>query len=215
MPFITSRGDKVQACKQDSGAVGLCDRLIGPPILSLWGALACEIEVEWAGKPDSVRRLSPWAFISLGRRLPAASSGQPGTYTVPGRYRFHGRSRLAPTASSELAPYLALLRAGFSEPVCHQTAGALLPHLFTLTPPRPARGARQSGLVSVPLSVGSPRLGVTQRPALWSPDFPRPACANRERLAHSNSIIAYRRLSTARVAQVLVRQRRTKPAPVL
>ena len=29
------------------------------------------------------------------------------------------------------------------------------------------------GIVSVALSVGLPRLGVTQRPALWSPDFPR------------------------------------------
>jgi hypothetical protein len=29
------------------------------------------------------------------------------------------------------------------------------------------------GLLSVALSVGSPRLGVTQHPALWSPDFPR------------------------------------------
>ncbi len=29
------------------------------------------------------------------------------------------------------------------------------------------------GIVSVPLSVGSLRLGVTQRPALWSSDFPR------------------------------------------
>jgi len=29
------------------------------------------------------------------------------------------------------------------------------------------------GVVSVPLSVGSPRLRVTKRPALWSSDFPR------------------------------------------
>ena len=48
-----SFGEEVQACKQDSGAVGLCHRLIGPLVLSLLGALACEIEVEWAGKPDS------------------------------------------------------------------------------------------------------------------------------------------------------------------
>jgi len=38
--------------------------------------------------------------------------------------------------------------------------------------PCPARAGRY---VSVPLSVGSPRLGVTQRPALWSSDFPRSA----------------------------------------
>ncbi len=52
-------------------------------------------------------------------------------------------------------------------------AGALLPHRFTLTCAgrlaRPAIG----GLFSVALSCGSPRLGVTQHLALWSPDVPR------------------------------------------
>ena len=52
------------------------------------------------------------------------------------------------------------------------TAGALLPHRFTL-----ARSAScdvpVGGLLSVALSVGSRPLGVTQHPALWSPDFPR------------------------------------------
>jgi hypothetical protein len=55
--------------------------------------------------------------IHLGRRLPAASSSLPGSraghpYTLP---------------------YLALLRVGFARPPCHQDAGALLPHHFTLT----------------------------------------------------------------------------------
>ena len=53
------------------------------------------------------------------------------------------------------------------------TAGALLPHRFTL-----ARSARcrapVGGLLSVALSVGSRPLGITQHPALWSSDFPRP-----------------------------------------
>src|SRR5687768_11208368 len=49
---------------------------------------------------------------------------------------------------------------------CCQTRGALLPHLFTLTQ------VALSGLFSVPLSVGSPRPGVTRRTALWSSDFP-------------------------------------------
>jgi len=34
-------------------------------------------------------------------------------------------------------------------------------------------GAAIGGLFSVALSCGSPRLGVTQHPALWSPDVPR------------------------------------------
>ena len=46
--------------------------------------------------------------------------------------------------------------------------GELLPHLFTLTRNPKAPG----GMFSVALSVGSPPLGVTQRPVLWSSDFP-------------------------------------------
>ena len=47
------------------------------------------------------------------------------------------------------------------------TAGGLLHHRFTLTT------ASGGGLLSVALSRGSPRVGVTDHPALWSPDFPR------------------------------------------
>jgi hypothetical protein len=56
------------------------------------------------------------------------------------------------------------------------TAGALLPHRFTLACPGcPVIG----GLFSVALSCGSPRLAVSQHPALWSPDLPRPVPAVR------------------------------------
>ena len=41
------------------------------------------------------------------------------------------------------------------------------------------------GLFSVALVVGSRRPGVTWHPALWSPDFPRDACAPRDCLADS------------------------------
>ena len=51
-------------------------------------------------------------------------------------------------------------------------AGALLPHRFTLTC-APVEPAAIGGLFSVALSCGSPRLGVTQHRALWSPDVPR------------------------------------------
>ena len=53
-------------------------------------------------------------------------------------------------------------------------AGALLPHRFTLTCAAARGPAAIGGLFSVALSCGSPRLGVTQHPALWSPDVPRP-----------------------------------------
>jgi hypothetical protein len=47
-----------------------------------------------------------------------------------------------------------------------RVAGELLPHRFTLA------ALASGGLFSVALSVGSPPLGVTQHPALRSPDFP-------------------------------------------
>jgi hypothetical protein len=52
-------------------------------------------------------------------------------------------------------------------------AGALLPHRFTLTCAAP-EGVAIGGLFSVALSCRSPRLAVSQHPALWSPDLPRP-----------------------------------------
>jgi hypothetical protein len=52
-------------------------------------------------------------------------------------------------------------------------AGALLPHRFTLTCAQPG-GRAIGGLFSVALSCRSPRLAVSQHPALWSPDLPRP-----------------------------------------
>jgi hypothetical protein len=48
-------------------------------------------------------------------------------------------------------------------------AGGLLHHRFTLTP------VTGGGLLSVALSRGSPRVGVTDHPALRSPDLPRRA----------------------------------------
>jgi hypothetical protein len=44
------------------------------------------------------------------------------------------------------------------------------------------------GLLSVALSVGSPRLGVTQQPALWSSDFPQaPSVGARDHLTSSDA----------------------------
>jgi hypothetical protein len=102
----------------------------------------------------SEERLAPEAAIPLGRRLPAGSSGLPGG--VCGR---------AVLPLSGLAPG-GVCRAARVAP----GAGALLPHRFTLAcAGHPAIG----GLLSVALSCGSPRLGVTQHPALRSPDVPR------------------------------------------
>ena len=64
-------------------------------------------------------------------------------------------------------------------------AGALLPHRFTLT------SASTGGLFSVALSRGSPRVGVTDHPALWSPDFPRQPGGCRDRPADSSHGAGY------------------------
>ena len=74
------------------------------------------------------------------------------------------------------SPCLALLRVGFAEPP--GSPRALVRSYRTVSPlPVPTsahRGAAIGGLFSVALSCGSPRLAVSQHPALWSPDLPRP-----------------------------------------
>ena len=83
-----------------------------------------------------------------------------------------------------MEPYLVLLRVGFAVPVCYQTRGALLPHRFTLTT-HPTYVRPFGGLLSVALSVGSRRPGVTWHSALWSPDFPPLHCCSSDRPADS------------------------------
>ncbi len=143
------------------------------------------------------------AVISLGRRLPAASSGPPGARTERATPCGSG---VAPTPRR---PCLALLPVGVAwppgsprTPVVSYTTFSPLPdrqigrlasgvwgNRQGMPPPLPTDQfaslpppTRRS--VSVALSVGLPRLGVTQHRALRSPDFPHPApCAERDRLA--------------------------------
>ena len=62
-----------------------------------------------------------------------------------------------------------LLRAGFAEPP--RSPAALVGSYPTVSPSPAGAGS----LFSVALSRGSPRVAVSHRPALWSPDVPRPA----------------------------------------
>jgi hypothetical protein len=62
-------------------------------------------------------------------------------------------------------------------------AGGLLHHRFTLT----WRCDTPGGLFSVALSRGSPRVAVSNHPALRSPDFPRRAHTRRDRPADSSA----------------------------
>lgn len=58
-------------------------------------------------------------------------------------------------------------------------AGALLPHLFTLT-------REAGGLFSVALSRRSPWVAVSNHRALWSPDFPRRAASSQRGIGSSS-----------------------------
>jgi len=78
---------------------------------------------------------------------------------------------------------LALLRVGFAEPA--RSPAPLVSSYLTVSPLPPSRTAV---CFLWHWSVGFPPLGVTQHPALWSPDFPpaalpRPATV-RPSLAH-------------------------------
>ena len=117
---------------------------------------------ESADKPDFValararRRPSIWAHR---RRVPRA---------------IHPRTRASsprPCAQPHrLVRPSILLRAGFTEPP--RSPAALVRSYRTVSPSPPStRGG--GGLFSVALSRGSPRVAVSNRPALRSPDFPR------------------------------------------
>ncbi len=68
-------------------------------------------------------------------------------------------------------PYSALLLAGFT---WHSMSPSNpVSSYLTLSPLPVGTG----GLLSVALSLGLPPLVITQRPALWSPDFPPPVTA--------------------------------------
>jgi len=112
------------------------------------------------------------AVIHLGLPLPTASCGLPASI---------GRAALNRSRREPLAPLLTLLRVGFTEPP--QSPAALVVSCTTVSP-LPRRW-RRGGLFSVALSRGSPRVGVTDHPALWSPDLPHRACARRDRPADS------------------------------
>src|SRR5581483_9319637 len=53
-----------------------------------------------------------------------------------------------------------------------RSPGSLVRSYRTVSP-LPVRRGAIGGLLSVALSCGSPRLAVSQHPALWSPDLPR------------------------------------------
>ena len=101
-------------------------------------------------------------IIHLGSSLPMTSSNQPGGTGGP---------PLTP-------PYSVLLLAGFA---WHPMSPSNPVSSYLTLSPLPVE---TGGLLSVALSLGSPPLVITQRPALRSPDFPPPEGG--DRLACSN-----------------------------
>ena len=103
----------------------------------------------------TVSRVLSGAIIHLDAVSPRRSSDLPGD-----------------SADHAIVPLFGLAPGGVYLAVecCHRR-GALLPHPFTLT--GDAGWRRLGGLLSAALAVGSRPPGVTWRPVLWSPDFPR------------------------------------------
>jgi hypothetical protein len=75
-------------------------------------------------------------------------------------------------------PRLTLLRVGFTEPTESPPSLVRSYRTFSSLPVR-ARGSAIGGFLSVALSCGSPRLAVSQHPALRSPDLPQHGSAGR------------------------------------
>ena len=147
-------------------------------ILRLAQAVKCGAD-ELACKPDPVHR-APCGIPAGGHPSRPAVAGR---LQRPTRRHRAGHPRSPAQRAVSGAPFgLAPGGVYLAVPVTRD-AGGLLHHRFTLTPL--ARG----GLFSVALSRGSPRVAVSNHPALRSPDFPRRArCgARRDRPASSSA----------------------------
>jgi hypothetical protein len=116
------------------------------------GAAKVLVDGESADRRDSVQPLRALVTIHL--------SGLPGD------------APLSRGGRATRFPRLALLRVGFTEPIGSPRS---LVRSYRTVSPLPVRTRRSviGGLLSVALSCESPRLAVSQHPALWSPDLPQ------------------------------------------
>src|SRR5688572_5972768 len=81
--------------------------------------------------------------------------------------------------ATPMRPYLVLLRVGFAVPPSVATGAVRSYRTVSPLPAARCEARDLGGLLSVALSVGSRRPGVTWHSALWSPDFPRRLAATR------------------------------------
>ena len=110
---------------------------------------------------------SPVRIIHLGDALPRRSSALTRTLATRDCSRTLRAGHPDSVSLFELAPGRACLAAG--RPA---VARGLLPHDFTLTCASWTSQQAIGGVISVALSLGLPRVGVTDFLTLWSPDFP-------------------------------------------
>ena len=118
----------------------------------------CSRRASWTVGRILCARLRGPAVIHLGLPLPTASCGPPAD---SGGLPSNVRAGLALPGHLDLAPGGVYRAAAVT---CG--AGGLLHHRFTLTANLDARPETGGGLFSVALSRGSPRVGVTDHPAL-------------------------------------------------
>src|SRR5699024_603710 len=116
--------------------------------------IGCGPACETKNRSRPISRVLSGAAIHLGSSSPTTSCDQP--------------EDCAGRASSS---YSVLLQAGFTVP--RTVTGRAVRSYRTLSPLPDVSKHILGGLLSVALSVGSRPPGVTWRPALWSPDFPR------------------------------------------
>jgi hypothetical protein len=144
------------------------------------------------------------ATIHLRLPLPTASCGLP---TSIGRAALKRSRDRAPknAALLDLAP-----GGVYQAATVTHGAGGLLHHRFTLT-----SGQAGGGLFSVALSRGSPRVGVTDHPALRSPDLPRRCPFSRPRRGRpaDSPVVPFRIGRPVRKSGVGARADRSRTTP--
>ena len=129
------------------------------------------IQNGWSGQVSRILFVFRRAVICLGQRLPAASSTLPATDSEAGRLR--RRPGLRRGFRPRFAAYAGLLAVGFTVPGPSPAPRCALTAPFHPCLCVDSHGAEAiGGLLSVALSLGSRRVGVTAHRALSSSDFP-------------------------------------------
>lgn len=173
-------GGQEAEVRKASSALSLCTgpkTLSSSPVASRRGAGRFE-RPEADSKPGSVpapSRLGAGEDHSSRRRIAAPlERSHPDAGAVP-----NGSGAALRTSRPRRRPYSSLLREGLAPPPVTRLSRVSSYLTISPLPVPPRRSLTRSaaspaigGVVSVALSLGSPRVAVSDLPALWSPDFP-------------------------------------------